>query len=108
MIKNLNADRLIDSELFIREPVEDICKRIENCNSSKIILTGGRGVGKSVVLRNKEKGDLFKGDKSIYMWFDPVARFDEKSQWFDEEFITHYYEIHFFINFYIILKRIIF
>ena len=67
MIKEISASSLIKSDLLVQEPVNKIYKQINKTDSSKIVLTGDRGTGKSVVLLNKEKNDVSRDDKSIYM-----------------------------------------
>ena len=93
MIEEINANNLVNSELFVKEPVNEFYKKINNTESSKIILTGGRGTGKSVILMNKEKNDISREDKSIYMHFDPCSRFGSENCRYDERFVIHYYEL---------------
>lgn len=91
MIKDISASSLIKSDLLVKEPVNEIYKKINNIDSSRIVLTGGRGTGKSVVLLNKEKNDVPRDDKSIFMQLEQYCILDRTG--FDDSFFTHYYEM---------------
>ena len=43
----INAKILVNSEEFVREPVDEKVNEILSSSSKKIILTGGKSVGKS-------------------------------------------------------------
>ena len=94
MIRDIHSSELIKSPEFVRETAENLYKKLKKDSSKRIILAGGRGVGKSVVLRNMESIDLGSENKSIYMSFDPLIMFDDKNnEIFDNKFINHYYEM---------------
>jgi len=86
----IKTKEILNSEKFVREPVEDLCDEIENNSSKKIILTGGRGIGKSIVLQNYQIKSLNTRDKLIYTSFDAIGSDNEL---FNEQFLTHYYEL---------------
>lgn len=92
MIKDISGKSLINSDLFVKEPVNIINKKIESSPSKRIILTGGKGCGKSVVLLNKEKNDITKDNKSIYLELDTYCILGRNGG-FDDKFFTHYYEM---------------
>lgn len=70
---DLNLRKEGDTGLFVREPVNDICREIEESSSSKIILGGGRGSGKSIILHHLENKNIDGRQPFIYTWFDPAG-----------------------------------
>lgn len=54
MIKYIKTQELINSEQFVREPVDDLSKEIIKSSSKKVIINGGRGIGKTVILSSIE------------------------------------------------------
>ena len=42
----IKVNNLVNSEEFVREPVDKEVNEILNSSSNKIILTGGKGIGK--------------------------------------------------------------
>lgn len=89
-----NHKDLIFGEGFIREPVDHLCNEINNNVSKKIILSGGRGSGKSVVLYNNEKKNLGNDTQCIYTIFDSIRMFKGyPNDVFDDHFLNHYYEL---------------
>ena len=69
---------LVNNEEFVREPVDKEAKEILNSSSNKIILTGGRGIGKSTVLYNLEKRGLSNNEQTIYAHPDAVMLFTKE------------------------------
>lgn len=69
MITSYTIEELLNSNLFVKEPVFELLKRIKENPSKKIILTGGRGIGKSVVLQTQEQQNRNMQEQSIYMSF---------------------------------------
>jgi len=84
-----NIYELINKEILVREPVDEICDRIINSRNKKIILTGGRGVGKSVVLSALENRCLGTKNECINIHFDAAGMGSN----FEEQFYIHYYEL---------------
>lgn len=99
MIKDVGASDLLLSKEYVKKPVENICKLIQESDSKKIILSGGRGTGKSVVLCNLENQNNF-----IYMKFDPIQMF-KLDDVFDEKFFKHYYEMIFMKKLLLYIKQ---
>ncbi len=81
-------------EQFIREPVDLIYKKIIENSSKRIILNGGRGSGKSVILYNMQDKGLGTENQTMLMQFDPTTTFSTSpNELFDENFFNHYYEL---------------
>lgn len=94
MIKQINPKKLLTTEAYVREPVDNLTKSLMNDNSKKIILTGGRGSGKSTILYNIEHQGIGTDYQSIYMTFDTCPVFPtERIEAFNETFLEHYYEL---------------
>ena len=64
---------IINTDLFVREPVDKINKEILNSNHKRFILTGGRGSGKSTVLDSLENMGLGTEEQTIKTQFDSVG-----------------------------------
>ena len=59
MIKNVNVNELLFSDLLVKDAVNDVNSRLTGDDKrGKFILTGGRGSGKSTVLVNRENDGL--------------------------------------------------
>ena len=102
MITRYNTKELINSNLFIKEPVHKILEQLKNNNKKTIILTGGRGIGKSVVLQTHELKNNHTKDKSIYMSFSGIGILSTP---YTKEFLEHYYELVMSYNILNYLKR---
>ena len=64
---------IINTDLFVREPVDKINKEILNSDHKRFILTGGRGSGKSTVLDSLENRGLGTEEQTIKTQFDSVG-----------------------------------
>ena len=85
---------IVDTNAFIREPVYDICKQLKNNDKNKIMLTGGRGVGKTTVLKSMEKSSIGHKDQTIYSKPGSSIMFvNNPNSDFNKEFFNHYYEL---------------
>ena len=94
MIKYQDVKQVIMSDEFVREPVDNICKNINNTSSKKIIRSGERGSGKSIVLCNNEILGLGTDNQCISVSFDAVGmNVLTPNKYFDERFMIHYYEV---------------
>lgn len=94
MIKYIKPHEIIKMEQFIREPVDLLSKEIVENSSKKIILNGGRGTGKSVILHNTQDKWLGTENQIMLMQFDPITLFSNiPNENFDERFLNHYYEL---------------
>ena len=96
MIKNIGAEELLETPEFVREPVDKLCKKIDNSDAKRIILSGGQGTGKSVVLGALEKKRLGSERQFIYTWSDPTTVLGSKpSEELNEQFWNHFHEMMF-------------
>ena len=94
MVKDMNLKELLNVSEFVREPALEFMKQIKACPDNKIILTGGRGVGKSSVLYNFENTGIGNLNQLIYTRFDGNNLIsDVASKSFDDNFFSHYYEL---------------
>lgn len=94
MIKYIRPWEIIKMEQFIREPVDSLRKEIIENSSKRIILNGGRGSGKSVILHNTQDKGLGTENQTILMQFDSIINFSvSPDELFDETFFNHYYEL---------------
>ena len=90
----MNKEEILTSSYFVREPVDSLTKEIRENSSKKIILNGGRGVGKSVTLSCMQNQGLGMESQTILMRFDSVISFAKyPTNWFDEAFFAHFLEL---------------
>jgi hypothetical protein len=87
MFKYYKEDELVKSSTYVREPVDNVRKQIENSSSKKIIVGNGRGIGKSVLLTELEGKNISNEQQYVKMAFDPVMHLN------DEKLSQHYYEM---------------
>ena len=104
MIGKYRPDKVVVSDVFVREPVDEICKKIEESSSKKIILTGGREIGKTVILNHEERRGLITPHRNILMRFDS-AGMGIGSDLYNDKFLSHYYEIIFSIHLLSYIKK---
>ena len=94
MIMENNVEKLINNNCFVLEPVYKLTDKILASKSDKIILTGGRKVGKSTVLNRLEHRGISKDNKTINMQFDlSLILNQDRNPNYDYAFIEHYYEL---------------
>lgn len=94
MISYINPIKVIKSKEFIREPVDNKSNEILNSSSKKIIVSGGRGIGKTILLRNLENRGLGTNRQTIYTHFDSVTNgVLNPDSIFGSVFFEHYYEL---------------
>ena len=94
MIKNLHTNKLYISNLFVKEAVDEENRKLDEMGNGKIILTGGRGTGKSIVLHDREKRSIGTSDPAILMRFDACGIFGKKEDAiFNSSLMKHYYEV---------------
>lgn len=84
-MKNIRPKEIIKMKQFIREPVDSITEEISENSSKRIILNGGRGTGKSVILNNMEDKGIGTENQTILMQFDSIISFSTTSpnEYFD-------------------------
>ena len=102
----INAKILVNSEEFVREPVDEKVNEILSSSSKKIILTGGKSVGKSTVLYSLEKRGLGGKEQTIYYCpeKDIVLR-KEPNENYSNELFDYLYELQFTNNILIYIKN---
>jgi len=94
MIEKIRADKLLDHEVFVKEPTEKLSEEIMNNDSTQILLTGNKGSGKTTTLLYTEEKFLNSKTPIIYMQFDPVINFRLNDAGpFNREFFSYYYEL---------------
>lgn len=94
MFKNIKPDELLNSKEIVREPVNDLYKKISNDPSQKIILTGGRGTGKTITLRNMETENINSNNTIFYIDFSSINVLQQKQPKFiNKQFLCHIYEL---------------
>ncbi|MDD3048696.1 MAG: hypothetical protein PHQ89_01730 [Bacilli bacterium] len=91
MIKYNSPDKLIYSDEFVKQPVNELSELLTNSTANKIILFGKRGSGKSTVLYNHQCKNIGTKSPTIFTRFDSIGMCNRKD--FDNEFMTHYYEL---------------
>lgn len=68
-------DNITKTDFFVREPVDKVNKEILKSDSKRIILTGGRGSGKSTILYSLEDRGLGTEEQTINTFFDSAGIF---------------------------------
>ena len=95
----ISAKKLLNSEEFVREPIDKETNEILNSSSNKIILTGGKGIGKSTVLCGLEKRGLGCKEQTIYDSPDAIIELDkEPNKKFDNRIFDYRSELYFTNN----------
>jgi len=102
----IKVNNLVNSEEFVREPVDKEVNEILNSSSNKIILTGGKGIGKSNVLCGLEKRGLGCKEQTIYDNPDAVVTFTkEPNEKIDYRVFDYLSELRFTNNILFYIKR---
>lgn len=92
----ISAKKLLNSEEFVREPIDKETNEILNSSGNKIILTGGKGIGKSTVLCGLEKRGLGCKEQTIYDSPDAIIELDkEPNEKFDNKVFDYHSELYF-------------
>lgn len=92
MSKYNGYNEFLIKDSFIREPVDKMCRNIDDA-SKNVILTGGRSIGKTSVLLNKENIGLGNSNQCIYTTFSTSDIFSLTNKILEGEFAEHYYEL---------------
>ena len=91
-MKDIHAIELIYQDEFLREETDKECEKLNNLNKGTIIINGGRGTGKSVLLNENTNRELGKPiNQTILMNFDSIGFSQHET--FNNNFYEHYYEI---------------
>jgi Cdc6-related protein, AAA superfamily ATPase len=93
MIKHNNPQTLINSNEFIKQPVNEASDAIKNNTTRNIILYGPRGAGKTTVLYNCQYRSINTDSPAIFTRFDSVGLFGDYQTRFSKDFIEYYYEL---------------
>lgn len=92
-MSNINPKMNNNSDWFVSKPVDEICEKIENSESNKIIVTGNRYSGKTTVLKRLEERGLNTDNQTICTDFlYPVLPAKEPDACYDKEFFNSFYE----------------
>lgn len=98
-MKKIKANDLINSEEFIREPVDKEINEILNSTSEKTILTGGRGIGKSTILYSLQNRGLGSREQTIYYCPESIITLQkEPNEYFNSIVFDYLYELRFSNN----------
>lgn len=98
-MNTLRPCNIIYTQELVEEPVVDVLKTINNDTSRKIIVNGGRGNGKSVVLEDLEKNSIGSSNPTITMCFDSIINYAaEPNEYYDQRFFEHIYELTFAVK----------
>ena len=93
MIKNLSVEKLLKSDLLVKENVDDVNEAITRLSARKIILAGSRGSGRSIVLKSREIESAGTSSPAILTRFDASSIFGKKDDVIlNKTLMTHYYE----------------
>lgn len=68
---NMHPKNIINSSNYVKEPVDKVIETISRSDKNKIILTGPRCSGKSIVLQSYEKELVNSNNPGIYIFMDP-------------------------------------
>ena len=92
----IKANNLVNSEEFVREPIDKEVNEILNSSSRKIIITGGIGTGKSTILCSLEKRGLGSKEQTIYDSPESIITYaKEPNEIFDERIFDYLTELRF-------------
>ena len=102
----IRANNLVNSEEFVREPVDKEVNEILNSSSNKIVLTGGKGIGKSTVLCSLEKRGLGCKEQTIYYCPEGIITFSkEPNERYNNKLFDYLYELNFSNNILLYIKK---
>ena len=85
----IRAKDIVSTSKLVEEPLIELNKRIDLVKNNIVLVTGGRGVGKSTLLLNREITNKLKGVTSIYTKF----KFENVDRYIKDEHKEHYYEL---------------
>lgn len=79
----------LNEELIIEEPLNKVNEQINKIDNKVVVLGGGRGIGKSMVLLNRTINNAKKDISTIYTQFDACDTID----YLKPEYHEHYIEL---------------
>ena len=95
-MKKKKGNQIVNSSEYVREPVDKEVNSILNLEINKVILTGGRGVGKTTVLCALENRGLGSNEQTIYMCPEPAITVSkEPDKFLNENAFRYLYELRF-------------
>ena len=65
---NMHPKNIINSSNYVKEPVDKVIETISRSDINRLILTGPRCSGKSIVLQSYEKELVNSNNPSIYVF----------------------------------------
>ena len=89
----LNDKKFLNSNLCIKDVLDKTTSELMEIPSKKIILNGGRGKGKSLVLANCENLGIKNSEPFFATNFDPIGFAPKTCDRFNDKFMEHYYEL---------------
>ena len=80
---------MIEINSLVEEPLKVINSKINSTDNRVIVIGGGKGIGKSTILNNRNYNNITNGVSSIYTRFDASNTIG----YLDKEFHEHYVEL---------------
>ncbi len=97
---------IINTEEYVREPVDLIVNNILKSKDKKFILTGGQGIGKTTILHALEVRGLGTNEQTIlYKPESCILAAKEPKEKYDCKFFDYLYELHFSNNILFYIRR---
>lgn len=94
MNKYLKPNEFLKSNYCVIKPIDNIVNEIKNNDSRRIIVKGGRGVGKTLTLSNCSLKTKDTSNPIIFTKFDSIGFCSKELEHiFDTDFFAHYYEV---------------
>lgn len=92
-----DTKKVVNTSLFVREPVDEIVNEILSTGDRRIILNGERGVGKSTVLRSLEYRGLGNKEETTILLYPKaeVMPAIEPTERFTSKIFDYYFELYF-------------
>ena len=86
-----SAKEMMETDIFVKEPVDAINKKIDEMDDKIIVLRGQKGSGKTTVMLNRER-ESKKDNISLYQSYDRSGN-NYSSKEFNIEFFETLYEL---------------
>ena len=93
-MRGIETTELINSEEYIREPVDKVVNEILKSNEKRIILPAGRGTGRSTVLYALENRGLGSDEQTIYYNPEIISIIGKKpNKTYNKSFFNTFHEL---------------